>query len=163
MNDINHHWIANFRSNTLRLFDLSLEFERSSKDFNAFCKKWTDSTLWSLSAAMIRTFLILPPSVTISAFNVFKCRDFSISIRSGMRSDRSSQHRDALNTNCPSLEYSPESTVTSSVSDGKDSSPGSSEVCCFSSLTLWTTFARSEALSVCKNWNNVKGSIRNPS
>uniref|UniRef100_A0A2P2QTX9 Uncharacterized protein n=1 Tax=Rhizophora mucronata TaxID=61149 RepID=A0A2P2QTX9_RHIMU len=96
----------------------------------------------------MRTFLILPPRVTISARSVFKWRDFNVSIRSGRRSDRSSQHKDALKINCPSLEHSPESTVISSASDGKESRPGICEVCCFSSLTLWTTFARSEALSV---------------
>lgn len=139
----------NLRSKTRRRFDLSLEVERSSKDFKAFWRKWMDSMLWSLSAATIRTFRVLPPSVAISALRVLRCREFRISIRSGMRSERSSQHSEALNISLPSPPPPPlDSTVISSVSEGTVSSSVISEVCCFSSLTRCTTLARSEALSV---------------
>lgn len=105
--------------------------------------------LSSLSPATTRTFRVLPPTVQISAFTVFSRKDFRISISSGIRSDRSSQHNDALNISLPSPPP-PEITVISSVSDGTVSSSVISDVCCFNSFTRSTTFARSEALSV---WN----------
>lgn len=148
----------NFRSRTRRRLDLSLELlERSTRDFSEFCRNWIDSPLWSLSVATTRTLRVLPPSVAISALSVFRRRDLRISMSSGMRSERSSQHREALNMRRPSLSSQPpwsslsplvDKTETSSVSDGNASESDSEDICCFNSLTRWTTLARREALSV---------------
>ena len=130
------------------LLDVRLEFERSIRDFNAFWRKWTDSTLWWSLAAISRTLRIRPPTVTMSALRVLRCRELRISLRSGMRSERSSQHNDALNRSLPSSDFSPESTLISSVSEGKLSSSAISNVSFLSSFTRSTTFARRDALSV---------------
>nr|DAD24392.1 TPA_asm: hypothetical protein HUJ06_025856 [Nelumbo nucifera] len=58
-----------------------------------------DSSLLSPSSATTRTFRTLPPNVAISARMVFRRRDFSVSNRSGNKSDQSSQHKDAFK-NC---------------------------------------------------------------
>ncbi|KAF7826403.1 Transcription factor bHLH106 [Senna tora] len=75
-----------------------------------------DSMLWSLSTATMRTFRVLPPRVAISSLRVLRWRDFRISMRSGIRLERSSQHSNALNMSLPSLSLIFDSTVISSVS-----------------------------------------------
>ena len=67
-----------------------------------------------------------------------------------MRSGLSSQQNDNLKIIRPSSleQFSKLSTLISSVSEGTFSLE-ISRVCCFSSLTRWTTFASSVALSVC--------------
>nr|GMD90604.1 hypothetical protein Iba_chr14dCG11270 [Ipomoea batatas] len=102
----------------------------------------------------MKTFLILPPRVTISALRGLSRRDLRVWIRSGIRSNRSSQQRDALITNLPSPEHSSSldsRSVISSLSDGIPVSISmSSDASSFSSLTRSTTFASKEALSVWK-------------
>nr|GMD15269.1 hypothetical protein Iba_chr07bCG14430 [Ipomoea batatas] len=68
---------------------------------------------------MNSTFLMRPPRVVISARSAFSRRPFRVLMRSGKRSDRSSQHSVAL-INSLLLPTSPEtlSTVSSSVSVG---------------------------------------------
>lgn len=126
--------------------------DRSSKDLSAFCRKFTDWTPWcSLSAATTRTFLVRPPTVVMSAKRVSIWRDLSVSMRSFKSSGRSSQQNDTLKIirrSSPLEQSSMLSTLISSVSDGIVSSV-ISRVCCFSSLTRWTTFASSVDLSVC--------------
>lgn len=136
------------RSKSRLRLDRSLELEPSTKLFKAFLKKPTDSSARSPSPATTRTFLILPPNVAISALTVFRLSDLSVSIKSDRRSDRSSQHSDAFIINSPSPENSLVSTLTSSVSQGRISSSGISEVCRFNSFTRWITLASNEALSV---------------
>lgn len=134
--------------------------DRSSKDLSAFCRKFTDWTPWcSLSAATTRTFLVRPPTVVISAKRVSIWRYLSVSMRSCKRSGLSSQQNDTLKIirRPSSLEQSSKlSTLISSVSDGNVSSV-ISRVCCFNSLTRWTTLASSVALSVCvKKIKNIR-------
>lgn len=89
-----------------------------------------------------------PPMVAISARSVLMRRDLSVSISSGRRSERSSQHKEALKMVRPPGVGSQERTAMSSDSEGKWLSSGISDVCCFSSLTCCTTLANREALSV---------------
>jgi len=126
-----------------------------SREFNELCRKWIDSTPWSLSVATTRTLRVLPPSVAISALSVLRCRDLRISTRSGMRSERSSQHNEALNMTRPSPPPSSplvDRTEISSVSEGNVSELVISDIRCFNSLNLSTTLAKSEALSVWTKW-----------
>jgi len=122
-----------------------------SRVCNEFCRKWIDSTLRSLSVATTRTLRVLPPSVAISALSVVRWRDLRIWTRSGMRSERSSQHNEALNMSRPSppLPSPPvDRTEISSFSEGNVSDWVISDICCFNSFNLSTTLAKSEALSV---------------
>nr|GMD80429.1 hypothetical protein Iba_chr13eCG1780 [Ipomoea batatas] len=66
---------------------------------------------------MKRTFLTRPPTVVISALRVLSLRAFSALIRSGNRSDLSSQHNEALIITFPSSSAAL-STVNSSTSVG---------------------------------------------
>lgn len=100
----------------------------------------------SSSPVMNKTFLTRPPRVVISAFSVLKRNAFKVFIRSGKRSDLSSQQIEALITNLPSS--SDVSTVSSSISVGTGLVSAIKEVWRFSSLTCWMTSASNEALSV---------------
>jgi len=139
----------NFGPTTRRRCDVAL---CCSREFNELCRKCIDSTLWSLSVATTRTLRVLPPSVAISALSVVRCRDLRIPTRSGMRSERSSQHNEAFNMSRPSPPLSSppvDRTEISSLSEGNVSEYWViSDICCFSSFNLSTTLAKSEALSV---------------
>ena len=113
--------------------------------------------LWSVdgsssSPVTNSTFLTRPPRVVISALRVLKRKDFSVLMRSGRRSERSSQQREAFITNlAPLIIISSEasSTVSSSMSVGIGLVSAINDVCRFSSFTCCITSASSEALSVC--------------
>lgn len=142
----------------LCLFKL-LEEEESSEavlSMTAFKASWMESMecwppLESSSPVMRRTFFMRPPSVVISALSVLRWRAFNVLMRSGRRSDRSSQQREALIINLPSSSVA--SMVSSSASVGRGLSSPISEVWRFSSLTCWITSANKDALSVCNKVN----------
>nr|GMD19714.1 hypothetical protein Iba_chr07eCG10920 [Ipomoea batatas] len=99
-------------------FDLSITALSASSTALMDCND-SSSPSYSPSRVMNRTFLMRPPRVVISALNAFSRRPFRVLMRSGKRSDRSSQHSVALINNLL-LPTSPEtlSTVSSSVSVG---------------------------------------------
>lgn len=107
----------------------------------------------SSSPVTNKTFLTRPPRVVISALRVLKRKDLSVLMRSGRRSERSSQQREAFMTNLAPLivviSSEASSTVSSSTSVGIGLVSAINEVCRFSSFTCCITSASSEALSVC--------------
>lgn len=130
------------------------QLDRCTNDLNSSLRNSTTSFFSSiLSVAKISTFLVRPPNVTISAFKGLNRNDFRVWMSSVLRSDRSSQQKEAFITSDDwwfLLKKKSVTTITSSVSEGnEDSSCIMCEDCCFSSFTCSTTFASSEALSVC--------------
>lgn len=115
--------------------------------------------LESSSPVINNTFFTRPPSVVISAFNVLKRNALSVLMRSGNRSDRSSQHSEALITNLPSSSDA-SSTISSSISVGTGLVSAITEVCRFSSFTCCITSASNEALSVYHHKNNQSNFFR---